>query len=289
MIAICLTIVLALSGEAQKTPGALPPCAEQRVFTAEEYWFWDGYSGVTDVRDSEGIRKGRLAADVKVCFSVTVADTTDPMARTRGYREAVQEWFKALPREQRDWDSATAKTVRSRLETLTGLDLPSRQAWTDWWVANGRYLRWSSQQNHLVVDAEARQRGTPLIDDRQEISAVNYWFYEGQGFVLEQRIEGAFVLARVFTGERTEEIRVPAAALQDRTTKEQGYRLAVERLIGERLSMPSLKGTELQQVIDRLSKLTGQTFQDRAPWLRWWEQNKNRLVLSPDGERLVNK
>jgi hypothetical protein len=41
--------------------------------------------------------------------------------------------------------------------------------------------------------------------------------------------------------------------------------------------------------LDWLKLITGQTFDSPEDWAKWWQQNRSNLVLSEDGQKLVNR
>ena len=81
--------------------------------------------------------------------------------------------------------------------------------------------------------------------------------------------------------------RVLSTGLQDRAAKERGYRRALDNLFVDGLLLPGLQGNNLDTLIDQISGLTGERHDDRESWVAWWNLNRERLVLSAAGDRLV--
>lgn len=69
-------------------------------------------------------------------------------------------------------------------------------------------------------------------------------------------------------------------AYKDRAGKEKGFKKALEAIV-------KLAGNDW--TIPKLKSITDQTFDDPAQWAKWYGANKDSLMLSEDGERLVVK
>jgi hypothetical protein len=265
-------------------------CADIEQFTPDKYWLWEGYLGVQDVSDSGGERRGRLVNEPRKCFRVPLDQLQDPIARIRGYKQAVVEWVHWLSDDAKAWDKdSRTLAARQKLKALTGHDFSSKRELKSWWDENNDYLVWSDDAGHLVVDEEAKKGGKPIapLNPVQEITAEMYWFYQGMGWVRESVIEDEHIRGRAWTGDRNIKFQTQTSKLGDRTNKEMGYSRALRKIIEERLPVPELGESGFRQLAQRLQALTGQNFQDRQSWIRWWNANQSRLVLSGDGEQLV--
>lgn len=263
-------------------------CRETRRLTAEDYWFLEAYSGVTDLKDAAQERLGRLASDPAICFTVPLTDLNQPAERTRGYKKAIQEWFKWLSGDPKDPEvDRQQKRGREQFKSITGNEFPTRQDWTKWWVENHLYLVWSDKEQRLVVDLNAKRNKRPITETLDELSALDYWFYDGMGWLTVDEEQGDMLRVRTWNTEHTSWAIVRKTALNDRKAKEQGYREAVRNLILDRVALPEIKDEALEQLMARLRDLTGEKFTEREAWLEWWRKNQNRLVLSKGAKRLV--
>jgi hypothetical protein len=294
--ALVALVASGASGVLHVTPAAAierqagAPCREQRRFTADEYWFWEGYLGFEDVTRSNGVVAGRLKFDPGVCFTVPESALANRIERSFGYKRAVREWIARLPRDAQSWNAGDAPYIRRRIEELLGRSFGSWQELHESWEADREFLVWSDAAKHLVVDEEAKRTNTPIasLTPVQPIAADTYWFYEGMGwFRSAPEAEGADVKVVTWTGDHVKTVRAPGTALQDRAAREAGYRKSVEEIIVDRLTIPELGAEGRAKLIERLSQLTGQSFSDTRSWTAWWMANRDKLVLAPDGQRLV--
>ena len=63
LTAAALLLLLPLPARAQEEQALDVSCREVRSFDAIQYWFWDGYSGLTDMHDFAHERWGRIGLD----------------------------------------------------------------------------------------------------------------------------------------------------------------------------------------------------------------------------------
>jgi hypothetical protein len=82
--------------------------------------------------------------------------------------------------------------------------------------------------------------------------------------------------------------RVPLADLEDREVRKAGYLEAVELLV---LRMGSAGPSEADRraMLARLEQLTGERLGTPQAWLPWWMRNRDGLILSGDGQRLITE
>lgn len=262
-------------------------CQTVRELSGVNYWLWEGYGGVEDVVDDGVMLTGRVSSTPDICFRVARLALEEPLARTHGYKLAIMEWFKRLPREPAKWETdPESHTARQHLKILTAQDFPSQEQWTKWWEENNDYLLWSDAAGHLIIDEEAKRAQTPVLEPG-EIPATQYWFWQARDWLKDIHEDGAFIRGQGWTEHGYQKFRIPKGALTDRAAKEEGYKEAVRGYILGGVTLPELKGAALEKFMVRLRDLTGESFQKREEWVEWWNEHKDRLVLSADGQRLV--
>lgn len=284
----CLLLVLAV-GTASTAAWAqeqavYPPCREVRSLDAMQYWFWDAYFGHVDVHDFTHERWGRLAVEPTICFRIALVVIDNPQLRTAGYRQAVTELLQWAGGDDNEDDN---RRIFEQLERITGEDFDSRAEWADWWTESEPFVTWSSEEEHLVVVEEALAAGEVVHEDALLLEPEEYWFYEGRGWISQGDTVGDSVFGSVLIPPHDFNFRIATDDLQDRGAKERGYRRALDNLFVDGLLLPDLGAPQTARIIERLGELTGATHADRAAWVTWWNQNRQRLVLSPAGDRLV--
>lgn len=289
---VCLAVSLAalLSvGMSWSAEGADKRCDQERQFSGTDYWFWQGYQGITDVRDQGNERLGRMAKDPSICFRAPLAEINDWMQRLRGYKGALKEGLKLLFQNRDQWDAPEVVAMRKRVAILTGHDFASFPEFQKWWLENNDYVVWSDAENHLVVDEAAKAAKTPIatLDPVYDIAADEYWFYEGHGWLKDVKDEGGYLRATAWAGDREKKIQVPQFLLAERAAKRKGYLQAVETIVEHTLTLRELGEPGAQELMQRLRAITAESFQDRQSWITWWNANKKNLVLSGDGQRLI--
>ena len=263
-------------------------CIDIRVLDATQYWFWDAYFGVTEITDLGNERIGRVVIDPNICFRVLRIGLDDPSPKIRGYRLAVEELLKWITDESEpDREETNSSMAREQLVKITGQQFRSVDEWTRWWNANEDFVAWSEDHERLAVDAAAMRAGAPLLDDVMTLDAEEYWFYEGRGWLSRVQPAGDFVRGALLMPPQLYNFRIKAEDLEDIEAKRAGYLRAVQSLIFDGLLSPELQGTDSDSVIDLLSHLTGQSFDTRNAWIRWWDGNHRRLQLTQGGNRLA--
>lgn len=284
-LAIAAGLILATAAPtiAHQQPG--PSCREIRTLDAMEYWFWDGFSGLVDVIDFEQERLGRLSVDRGICVRIALVTVDNPQQKNAGYRQAVSELIMWLADDEVSRDAV--RRVRNQLERMTGEDFDNHAEWNDWWEARIDFVLWSDEDDQLVVITSAMEAGEAIHDEALVLSAEEYWFYAGRGWVLSSEDVGQYVLGSVLIPPHDFSFRAVAADLEDRGAKERGFRRALENMVGDGLLAPELPDDSLAAILDQLAALTGERPRDRDGWVAWWTANSERLVLSASGDRLV--
>jgi hypothetical protein len=287
--AVLLAILVGAGAGCGRMSGEMSECRETRPVSAEDYWFWEGYRGVTQTADHGTGRKALLAGETGICLRVELGELSDPAGRTRGYKRAIEEWFNRIPVDPEPWSSdPDVVEGRKRVEYMTGLRFAERDDWKNWWVQNRDYLRWSDSAARLIVSLEAQRSRLPLDIAYEDIPAEEYWFFRGRGWFAEDREEGGYLLGTAWIPpEGSTKVRVEKGELAERSAKELGYRRAAESLVLDGVMLPELKGAELAEIMAKLRALTEEQYNERAKWIEWWNRNGEHLRLSEDGERLT--
>jgi hypothetical protein len=287
-IGVVGTLLCAAATSGAQATATTAPCREERQFTASDYWFWHAYLGVEQTSRG-GVVRGHLKLDPGVCFTIAESELAKSVEHSFGVKRAVAEWLIRLTRDRDRWTSDEAMFSRRPIERLIGREFGSYAELRRWWEQNRDYLVWSDAAGHLVIDEEAKRTKTPIasLTPVQAISAETYWFYQGMGWVRTQTVEGNDLKADTWTGDHVRTIRVPKADVDVPATKLAGYRHAVEDIIVNRLTIPGIGDESRERLINRLKVLTDQAFSDTKSWTTWWNANRDRLRLSPDGQRLI--
>jgi len=263
-------------------------CTDTRTFDSEQYWFWEGYLGVTDIKKSSGEISGRLTLDPSICFRVEADTLDDPTARTRGYKEAVSQWFLRIPEAEDRWNEPDVVRAREAFARLTGRHFERRTDLANWSRENSNYLLFSEEEGHLIVVEEAKKSGRPVAQAALKIPAAEYWSLEGQGAIRESYDEGDHLILWVWIPPEGEQlVQVAKSELEDRSSKEEGYRHALSLLILDGVGLEGLSEESVEKFMTRLESLTGESHSTPAEWIEWWKRNKDDLVLSSDGRRLT--
>jgi hypothetical protein len=255
-------------------------------------------------QDEASLRRGFFSpAALGRCFRVSLADLADPDRRVRGYEQAIAEMGSYLgsgdPTAFRPLDKLKAPALRQfdpafnwpRVRAILDRDFPTVEAFRTWFEENKDYLYWSDEKHALVLDEAARAAGQPRIEvGAVQLDSEVYWFLQGVGNVVGATRRA--VSARECTGPAVpaQPVLIPKDQLSDRKAREAGYRRAVEYLVGTfdtGPDRPPLPPQFASAVSDRLNALTQAGLSSAAAWRRWWNENKDRLQLPPDGTHLV--
>lgn len=285
--ALAVGLALAFPAHAQRNPRdeqvVYPPCREVRSLDAMQYWFWDAYFGHVDVHDFTHERWGRLGVDPSICFRIALVVVENTELKTAGYRQAVSELLQWVVD---DPDDDAERTVR-QLERITGESFDTRAEWISWWEQSEPFVMWSPSEERLVVMTEAQEAGESVHANALRLDAEEYWFYAARGWISDAEPVGEYVFGEVLIPPHGYNFRVAAAELQDSSAKERGYRRALDNLFVDGVLLPDVGAGSLERLMERIASLTDQTHASRDEWISWWNENRDRLVLAPDGERLI--
>lgn len=283
-ILLCVTF-----GSGQPSTFAAAHCETTEVLTGRAYWFLRGYFGIEGEQEINGLISGRRSDEPGICIEVAAKLTRDQDAAFKGLSEAMYNWFGWLPvsEEPAELADPDVQMALAGLTKLTGQSFETRAEWGQWLEANRDYLTFSETENRLVVDVTAKQAGRPLQKPDLPVynaTADRYWYYEGLGWIEETLDDNQ--LFRVWSGDREVILKV-IGPIEISTAKEIGYKSAAKLLITDRLAMEYLGDEDLEVIIGRLRVITDQEFDSPEAWRIWWNNSESRLVLSPDGQRLV--
>jgi len=286
LVLIAALAVPAAAHAQQDEQVVYPPCREVRNFDAMQYWFWDAYFGHVDVHDFTHERWGRLGLDPSICFRIALVVIEDGQLKSAGYRQAVTELVQWVgdERDERDEDGRRAAT---QLQKITGEDFDTGAEWAEWWERSEPFVIWSADDDRLVVMTEAQAAGEVVHEDALALEPEEYWFYAGRGWISEREPVGEYIFGTVAIPPHDLNFRVTVAELRDRDAKERGYRRALDNVFVDGLLLPDLSEASEHRLITRLVELTGESHADRDAWVAWWNENRDRLVLSPAGDRLI--
>jgi hypothetical protein len=251
-----------------------------------QYWFWEAYFGHVDVHDFTHERWGRLGIDPSICFRIAKVVVENEELRTAGYRQAVNELLQWISEDPATTDEE-GRRAEQQLEKITGERFDSRAEWTEWWERSEPYVTWSDDEQRLVVVEEAQAAGETVHEDALMLDAEEYWFYDARGWISQDETVGDFIYGAVLIPPHAFNFRVAEADLVGRDAKERGYRRALDNLFVDGLLLDDLSDADTGRVIERIAALTGESRPDRAAWVTWWRENRDRLVLSPAGDHLI--
>ena len=114
-----------------------------------EYWFWQGYKGISSEVTIENRIVFRPAADSSACVSTPTQGMNDPPSVEVGYLSAARAWFWLIDPEQ--WASDRTSQFRREIARLLGRDFSSYDELRSWWEQNSGSLVWSAQDQLLEV------------------------------------------------------------------------------------------------------------------------------------------
>ena len=260
-------------------------CREVRTLDAMEYWFWYAFSGLTDVIDIGQERLGRLAIDRRVCFRIALVTLENPQQKNAGVRQAVSELIMWIADDELDKD--TTKRTMNQLRQITGEEFDTFDDWAGWWEPRSDFVLWSDEEDRLIVITSAMEAGEAIHDEAMVLTAEEYWFYTGRGWVLKSEAVGAYVLGTLRIPPHDFNFRIEVSELDGRGAKERGLRRALGNMIVDGLLSPELGDNSLGTIIEQIGTLTEESYADRDSWVAWWNTYGDRLVLSASGDRLV--
>jgi hypothetical protein len=272
-------------------------CRSVQELSAEQYWKLVLVTGVAGERDEGEIRRGHFEGAPGTCFEVPRRRLDSVDARTKGYLEGLASFLYALPVDPAHWRPLPeALMYLQKASRITGIAFVPASAtaadveaggirFQEWLVANRSKLVWSDEAGKLMVDSEA----APDFDaEAAELDAATYWTYEGLGVVSREKDGHGERRGRYELPLRSGRFRVPLAVLEDREARFQGYLAATQQLV---LYLTETAGpSALRNVaLARLRLVTTESFATPEQWLIWWVRNRDGLVLSSDGRRLLTE
>jgi hypothetical protein len=266
------------------------PCSNEKKLTGHEYWFYELTVGVEHSSQSETEISGRSlgAPPFDFCFHVPVAEVADGVERTKGYVEGVGRLSVALSADKQVWATDERTTeVRAKIENVSGLKFKTPADFGKWYDDRD-FLHWSESRSVLALDLQAKKDQRRITElDVVEITPESYWTLEGSGHLSDSSREGDVMRGRYWDGFTERRFKIPAAALADRSARENGYKKAAKALASQLDHRRAPDTKWLNATLGRYENLTGQHFARPEDWVQWCKVNCDQLKLAADGQRLT--
>ena len=282
-------------------------CEKVRMISTKRLWFKEAHFEYIDIE----MRRGKptvfasLRKDPSFCYQVIgfnhgyYKDNTElpypwkVNMKTRGYLDAIEKWiyWKPLDYTPKDWPQG--KTIRQRIQKLTHISFKDRNELKQWFEENKYYVNWIEEKGYLVVDLEAKKARKKFHKFwTSKLKPVSYWTLTLRGFMDDQ-----WQTDKAIRGEAHEresgfiDLEFPLTAPKDMAAKKEGYKIFLRHSIeGLKRSLSSKEKFHYKSkvyFIETLNNATGLMFDTREEWIEWYEKNKDNLVFSKDGKRMI--
>jgi hypothetical protein len=258
--------------------------------TPQSFWFNSAELNLMDpIINSKGYPEGRFKSTPEVCFRAMLGEDA-LLKKTRGYKIAIEKWMSLHELAFRPENWKTEMNIRKRIFELTGQLFQNKAELKRWWKENEKYLIWSESSNKLVVDPKAKVKKRPVSENpREEIKEEYYWYIKAKEHFFDEWQDEAWIYGQAFIEDAHSVIfnaKIHASAKKDRKAKKNGF----TTLVGEYAYYYNDGGSPklvAASIFYRLKKITGVDFKSMKKLKKWWNQNKDHLALSEDGERLI--
>lgn len=241
------------------------------------------------------------------CKKFPLKYINDPRNRLIGYKFAIRELIRRLSSSEQDleytkWDKpeesfiATKQQeileIKSKIMALMEMEIADFDEFTKWWNKNEDYIYLSNDKTKLLFDAEAKKQKKPIheMNPEHEISAEEYWKHSVQPNYGQRKISDKYIHGYLQFHHGQKRIRVEKSQINDPKTKEKAYKSILENQIKALMVAREMKRQiHIGYALIPMLKVTGLDYKDSEQWIKWWQKNKDNLVLSEDGSRLVVK
>lgn len=299
---VCFSWPLCILGDIA-TASERVNCAKIRMISDKKVWFKEAHFEFID--SSDPMKFPFLRADPSFCYQIISFKTfglrnlrlKDPVGykakiRTLGYLDAIEKWIYWKPLDHHPPGWPDGKTIRQRLKDLTNINFPDRKALKKWFEENKYYLYWSFvAEEPLIVVQKAKEEKAHLHYLTFVIGGSEaYWNLRLSGHMDDEWRTDQHIRSESYGNYEDGflDVAFPFSVLEDAQAKEKSYRKFLEKIIGK-LKTHLSEGSFGFRVtnIERLQFVTGQKFERYEDWVKWYEQNKDRLVMSENGQLLI--
>ncbi len=198
------------------------------------------------------------------------------------------------------WDKRDKTVIKSLEQEITGIkekinllvdvEIASEDSFPAWWNENEDYMYLSEDGTKLLLNSDAKQAENPVHETmpEREVSAEDYWWLSTEPTYRQTKVTETHVHGEIAREQWPDKIRVEKIKLGNLALKERVYKSKLEDEIMYFKNAPEARQFDyLEYATGRLKNLTGMQFTDTQSWIKWWEKNRDRLVLSKDGTVLV--
>ena len=262
------------------------PCENRVTLEIRSYWYYELYFGIEEIKDEQGQRTGRVRNGNHSCFSVALKDLKDPMERTHGYKDALQEIlrYRSIYIQLGNDDP---KARFGRAQKFVGQNFETQKDMQKWWYENKDYVLWSAKSNQLIVDEKSKSDQNPVSKEYGSVLAHEYWYSRLMNRIRNETRKGETLKADMWTYHGYRGITLPLNDLKEPGAKEMGYLYAVSEVIQSYLSSNTLSEDQTNIYIERLQSWTGQPYTRPEKWNRWWKKYHDHLKYSIIEDRLI--
>ncbi len=290
-------------------------CENPKTIDAITYWQYFAGGEVKEIHDQGGTRKVRFRyMDPEKCFLVDLKSLDDSFSKVLGFERMFGSWMSVVVSDKSldlSRKGLGEGTVRSNLEKITGQSFETFGQWGEWWEENGDYFVLSETKNQLVVDENAKRIGIPISAKIHEIDPEDYWFLMG-GNLYERRIEQDGLVYFETNSLVWRWVRIDLKLVDNRQAIEKGYFRSLEALLYDwisiRQAIASVQGNKnfiendpeygrfLEQMDEQrlknkmgIKNITGKFFKNFTDYQKWYQESKDKLVLTKDDKWLIAK
>lgn len=303
-------LVVSEDGTRLVTQERAEACTAREPATAAEYWRDLAWGGEFVEETPAGVcyrtfggRFRRVPAKELIATGVGDADET---AQAMVLTQLLSEWIASMGKDRDPRWGPTAITrgqwdgdpkvlhERERVYALTGQRFETPEAAQAWWEEHRYYLRLNPDTGQLLVDEDAKAQGEYAVESVPAVAVRSYWRGMARQTIDRIGARGGYLLFRWTVDEplvRGHVRRVRLIETQAPAPHLLGFLDGLDSLIDElrpRYDPEPIPGArDTVERLEVLHQLTGRSFSSIEDWRPWYDANKDRLVLSEDGTRLV--
>jgi len=152
---LCIGATPTASSGEQNNSEHSRPSNRRVVLDPKLYWYYAAMGKLEHLKTSEGQVEGSYSErGVRTEFTIKTSDLKNPVARTKGYKLAVEKIIAYMAPGAVPDNEANRKymaELTKNLEAITGMHFTGHDDWKKWFDANHEKLQWSEAQNTLIV------------------------------------------------------------------------------------------------------------------------------------------
>lgn len=261
---------------------------------ARSYWYheYPGFLKLNFIKDGQFNWCYYKSIYVLSCRRINLTEIQDPEPRAKAYTQRIEYDI-----GQYECGASEKYMKTSNKYNIIFADkFSSFEEFHKWWYENREYLYWSNEEEKFLVDSESKKLKSPIRTFKMHVnsdldSVANTYWSKVIRHIDDPPIsdQGDFLRVCGVSAHEPYSFTVSKIYAENIHNRENGYKEFLENKIEFLLRNPEYNNPRTPEEVYFPEHILNQKFDTVEQLVIWYNENKDNLVLSEDGQKLVVK